>query len=206
VTVLATQCEIDILASRIEQAYHRLRPGWKGTCSTQRVWIVAAMKLHQVHQEDHSIPVDPELFVASQPRNSMFPDPWVELTRAESLKLYRKRIREIIRALRNELEGEVKLAEERIHTGEAVSKILLSRNRRLSPLGRLIVAQRAGRFSLAKRFILGALEQHKACPLYRQASLGMLAGDLYPVPEATAPAFHPSLHTGIRSRAQVHLN
>jgi hypothetical protein len=205
VIVLTSQSVIDALAGRIERAYRLRRAGWQGTCSTPRVWAVAATTLLQAHQDDPSLPLDPELFVAAQPTDSPFADPWGELTRAESVRAYRKRVRQIVRGLHDELAGEILHAERQIESGQSVGKVLLSRSRRLSPLGRYIVAHRAGRAALAKRFLHGAAEQHRACPLYRQASSGLLPAGCYPVPVSGEPVSSP-VFPPVRSRAQVHLN
>ncbi len=182
------------------------RLGWHGACSTPRVWSIAAKTLLLAHEEDKSLPIDPALFVAAQPYDTPFIDPWSELTRAESIGHYRKRVRQIVRSLRLELSGEVRHAEGRIEQGHAIRNVLLSRTQRLSALGRLIVAHRAGRFVLAKRFVQDAVEQHRACPLYRQACAGLLPDHVYPVSESeVSPSTTSSTHE-IRTLSQVHLN
>jgi hypothetical protein len=207
VTVLATQCEIDVLADRIERAYRRSRPGWRGDCSTSRVWAAAALNLLQSHETHPAVPTDPELFVAAQPTDPAYPDPWVELTQPDAVRGYRRRIREIIRGLHKELAGEIEFAEDRVVAGQAIRKVLTSHSSRLSPLGRYIVAQRAGRVVLSNRFLDDAVCQHQGCPLYRQASQGLLPMGVYPVPEeATAPAASTPTQSLGRSRAQALLN
>ena len=207
VTVLATQCVIDALAERVELAYRIRRLGWLEACSSPRVWSVAAETLFRAHNNDPTLPLDPELFVASQPSESSFPDPWGELTHEESVGRYRERVAEIVRRLHDELAGEVRKAEERIEQGEPIVKILLSRSRRLSPLGRYIAAHRAGRPALANRFRQAAWEQHRSCPLYRRASAGLLSEGVYPIATprdlATTP---PPTQLPSRPRSQVHLN
>jgi hypothetical protein len=204
VTVHVTQDLIVALAERIERAYRLRRPGWHGGCSTPRVWSVAAAVLLQVHESDPSVPPDPELFVASQPLRSPYSDPWVDLTRPESARYYRRRVRAIVRALRNELAGEVRHAEERIGAGQAIGQVLGAKNRKLSALGKFIVAHRAGRRVLAERFANEALEQHQACPLYRQACRELLPQGAYPAAEAGATIV--PLNPPRRQRPQPHLN
>jgi len=204
VTVIATQGIIDTLAERIERAYHLRRPGWHGACTTDRVWSVAARVLLEVHRSSSSVPADPELFVAAQPTVSSCPDPWSELTSAEAGLHYRRRVRAIVRALRTELAREVKLAEERIGSGQAIGRVLLAPSGRLSPLGRFIVAQRAGRSALARRFASEAADQHRACPLYREASRRLLPPGVYPV--SNLDGLTTTSATCRRSGSQVHPN
>lgn len=179
--MLAFQAVIDALAERIETAYELRRPGWHGTCSTSRVWSAASARLLEAHESDPSVPLDPELFVASQPIGPMYPDPWQELTQPVALHCYQGRVAAIVRQLHVELAGEVRRAEGLIKAGQPIVLVLNSRNRRLSPLSRFIVAQRAGRAALASRYRREAVAQHRSCPLYRQASAGLLAADSYPV-------------------------
>jgi hypothetical protein len=180
-SVLPTQELIDRLAERIEQAYALRHPGWKRECSTSRIWSVAAHNLLQAHQEDDAVPLDPELFVASQPITAEFANPWLDVAPPEAVQRYRRRIRQIIRGLRAELRREVAFAERTVKRGQALQLVLLTKNARLSPLGRYIVACRAGRNDLASRFQRQAADQHRSCPLYRPASIAFIAADEYPV-------------------------
>jgi hypothetical protein len=207
VTVLATQSVIDALADRIASAYRLRRPGWHGSCSSPRVWAAAAWTLLQAHRDNPSVPIDPELFVAAQPVDTTYPDPWQELAQAGSARCYLRRVRSIIRGLRRELASEVRLAEDRIGAGQPIARVLCAKSRRLSPLGRYIVARRAGRAALADRFRDGAVAQHHACPLYRQASIGLVPAAVYPVPDGAPalPATAPAPAKG-RPLTQVHLN
>jgi hypothetical protein len=189
VTVLATQAILDGVAERIEQAYRLRRSGWYRGCSTARVWSTAAAILVQLHQEDPTLPIDPELYVAVQPTpapGAGFDDPWMGLTQAAAARRYRSRVREMIRELRAELRAEVRFAERRISRGEAIGTLLLSTHQRLSPLGCYIVAIRAERSDLGERFRLEAVKQHRSCPLYRAASRQLLPPQFYPVRERSA--------------------
>lgn len=132
------------------------------------------------------MPLDPELYVAVQPANSLFYDPWIELTQTSSAWHYRNRVRKMIRGLRAELRSEVRSAEGRVRRGEAIVKVLLDGRKQLSPLGCFIVARRAGCDELANRFRRGAVLQHQSCPLYRPASLPLLSPEFYPVRECPA--------------------
>ena len=204
--MLATQDEIETVAARIEKAYRVHRPDWNGVCSTHRVWSVAAMNLLRTRQGAWSVPVDPELFVASQKGNKAYADPWAELTGDDAICRYQNRLRGIIRTLRRELTAEVKLAEDRVEAGQNLGKVLRSPNRQLSALGRYIVARRAGRTALSERFLTGTLEQHRSCPLYKLASAGLFPdGVAYPEPDSIE--FVPQCGTaGVWPRAQAHLN
>ncbi|MFO0910664.1 MAG: hypothetical protein U0794_20340 [Isosphaeraceae bacterium] len=203
--MLATQTTIDALATRIERAYRLRRPHWHGGCSSARVWSAAAWVLWQVHENDPVVPPDPELFVAAQPNDSPYPDPWGELTREDSARRYRQRVRSIVRALRAELAREVRHAEELIDAGQAIATVLRSSRTRLSPLGRFIVAHRAGRTTLARRYARDAAEQHRACPLYREASRRLLPPAAYPISENDGAT--TALTTTVpRARGPVHHN
>jgi hypothetical protein len=183
VTVLVTQETIESLAERIERAYRLRRSCWYRGCSSSRVWSTAASLLVQLHQDEPTIPLDPELFVAVQPDDTAFNDPWNELIQPVAVRRYRDRLRGIIRRLRAELRGEVRSAERRICRGDAIDTVFVSRGSRISPLGCYIVAVRAGCDDLAERFRVEAVKQHRSCPLYRQASLALLPVERYPVGE-----------------------
>lgn len=138
------------------------------------------MILWEVACEDPEIPMDPELFVASQPLDALFADPWNCLALEAAGQRYRRRVRGIIRQLRLELKREIRRAEELLSHGKGLAAVLRARDKRLSPLGLYITAQRAGRPDLAEQVRPGALEQHKCCPLYRVASLGLIPTEMYP--------------------------
>ena len=71
-----TQREIDGLARRIRHAYRARGMHWNDGCSTARVWTAAALVLLQIHDEHPEIPMDPELFVASQALDTGVVDAW----------------------------------------------------------------------------------------------------------------------------------
>ncbi len=174
--------ELEQLASRIERAYYRrLDRDVRGLDS--RVWTVAAVRLLRLHRADSMFPIDPELFVASQPNRSATANPWFVLARASSIRRYRRRVRRIIRQLRGELRVEVRTFQGRLILGDSPEAALVPRGRRsLSPLGCFIAACRADRPDLAERFRNLAEAQHRSCPLYRFASRGMIPADEYPLP------------------------
>lgn len=181
---LTTQREIDGLARRIRQSYHARGMAWNDGCSTMRVWTAAAQLLAHVHGEDPAIPMDPELFVASQSLRPGVGDAWGDLTSAAAGEAYRKTVRGIVRQLERELNREITHAERLITRGRPVHEVLGEQDARLSSLGRYIVAVRAGRPDLAVEFQDGVLLQHRSCPLYRPASLAFLAAEHYPAAES----------------------
>ena len=184
--VFPSQVIVDHLSSRIQQAYALRRPDWRGGCSTSRVWSAAAGRLWGAHRADPArVPLDPELFVASQPIAVSFADPWSELAQPESARRYRSSLRRIIRRLRDELKREVVRAERMIRRGRDISEVLET-GKRISPLGCFIVAVRAGRHELANCFAQAAAAQNRACPLCRIASLALLPTELYPVEKPSA--------------------
>src|SRR6516162_3223707 len=65
------------LARRIEISYRLRCSLWCEGCSTARVWDRAAHYLWQAHEESQErVPLDPELYVASQDVTSRFANPW----------------------------------------------------------------------------------------------------------------------------------
>jgi hypothetical protein len=202
--MMVTQAAIESLAERIERAYRLRRPHWYRSVSTPGVWTTAAGLLYRIHQEDPEIPLDPELFVAVQPGHPSLCDPWGELTQPASARRYGSRIRQIVRRLMGELRSEVLRAEGRIRRGETLDQVLRTRNKNLSPLGCFILALRSNRPDLAARIRAEAVEQHRSCPLYRQAIIRLLAPKDIPVvaalmTESGAPKERPR-------RSQVPLN
>jgi len=180
--VIPTQEVLDHLAGRVEHAYGLRRPRWWGGCSTQRVWFAAALRLWEVHAQDPlRVPLDAELFVASQPISVAFADPWTELAQPEAARRYRSQVRRIVRQLGSELGREVRRAERLIRRGGEMCAVLSLQDARLSPLSCFIVAQRAGQVELADRFAAAAAAQHRSCPLYRLAILALIPADCYPV-------------------------
>jgi hypothetical protein len=167
------------IASRIERAYLRRRPEWRGVGVPAQVWTIAATTLSELNRVDPTLPVDPELYVASQPAIEPGSGPWEELIGEAAERRYRRQIRRIVRNLRRELGAEVRRAEGRIDRGEPIEDVLARPS--LSDLGRYIVARRAGRPNLAETFLAAAQEQHRSCPLYRVAARPFLSRATYPV-------------------------
>jgi hypothetical protein len=179
--VLPTQEVLDQLAARVERAYGLRRPRWWRGCSTSRVWYAAALRLWEAHAADpQHVPLDAELYVASQPIAVPLSDPWTELAQPEAARRYRSAVRRIVRQLRAELRREINLAERLIRRGAGISALFRRKSNRLSPLGCFMVALRAGRPDVAQRFAAAAAAQHRSCPLYRTASLSLIPADFYP--------------------------
>ncbi len=183
--MLPTQETLDRLADRIERAFLLRRSNWYRGCSTPRVWSVAATILWETHCEDPTIPLDPELFVASQPLSATFADPWSSLALPEAGQRYRQNVLKIIRRLRNELKRELRLVENLVLQGRALRMLISSQNARLSPLGLYLAAHRASRPDLASKLRQRAMEQHDCCPLYRSACLALIPAELYPMEVAS---------------------
>jgi hypothetical protein len=198
--VLPTQELIDQLAERIERAYTLRRQPWSRSCSTRRVWSAAALCLWQAHVDDPQLPLDCELFVASQMINESLSDPWSELAQPAAARRYRTQVLRIVRRLRSELSKEVRLAERAIGETGKNGDMALPANNRISPLGYYIAAQRSGMPELADRFVAAAANQHRSCPLYQFASITLLAADLYPAEESAKEAIPPS---GIRAARKL---
>jgi hypothetical protein len=183
--VLPTQEMIDRLAERIERAYTLRRQRWCRGCSTRRVWSAAALRLWQAHVDDPMLPLDCELYVASQVIDESLSDPWSELAQPAAARRFRAQVFKIVRRLRSELSRELQLAERVIAENREVGFMALPATNRISPLGYYIAAQRAGIPELAERFAAAAAAQHRSCPLYQVACLRLLSADLYPAEEAT---------------------
>jgi hypothetical protein len=195
---LTTQREIDGLAKRIRHAYCARGMYWNDGCSTTRVWTAAALVLSQIHGDHPEIPMDPELFVASQSFDSGVVDAWSDLASPAAGEAYRKRVRGIVRQLERELRREIDHAERLIRNGRPVRGVLCVRDARLSPLGRYIVARRAVRLDLAAQFEADVVAQHRSCPLYRSACLAFLPAEQYPVDESRLDS-ESKANAGVRS-------
>ena len=178
--MICSQDAIDLVATRIESAYRRRYPRWLAIGLTPGVWESAASRLLEASAERPKVPIDPELYVAVQPRAGHTPDPWAELTQRRSLQRYRKSLRLIIGQLRKELKSEVQRAESRFLRGMSLEEVLAEEESRISPLTRYILAYRAGRHDLSKKHRVAAENQHRSCPLYRLAARSLLPGHAYP--------------------------
>ena len=204
VNVVANQDVIAELARRIEKAYRLRRPQWPDACSSPRVWSVAAQTLMNAHERNETVPADPELYVAVQSGRTTLADPWVDLTSPAAVDHYRAKVRSIVHALRDELAAEVRYALKRVAAGATVRDVLLTENRKLSPLGKFIAAHATGRAAFASRFEAAAGRQHRSCPLYRYACEGLLPQGVYPSVNAVEnPAYHETAETRV---ARVGLN
>jgi len=184
--VFATMIITRSLALRIREAYVRRRPWWPATDPFTPVWAIAATSLIEAHQADPRLPLDPELFVASQPGDDGLADPWGDLVGTVAVRRYRGRIIRIVRRLRRELLAELRTIRVRVRHGQPLGRLLLRGGHGLSPLGRYVFAVRAGRDDLAASLRQEALRQHRSCPLYRLACRRLLAGADYPASSEVA--------------------
>lgn len=144
-------------------------------------WLAAAEALVELHRKEPAIPVDPELFVACQATPGRGRAPWPVPPPRVAVLRYRRRVRRIVADLRRELRQELRRAGVRLAAGEPLGVVLRSGRQQLSPLGRYILAHRANRADLLERLRRPAEDQHRACPLYRQACRGLLSEQVYPV-------------------------
>ena len=172
------------LADRIQIAYMRRNPDSRAIRASGGLWEAAATGLLVLQQNDPTMPVDPELFVAVQPTRP-WSDPWAELTQRPALVRYRREVRRIIAQLRAEIKLEVRTVERKVRDGSRLRDVLDASGGQVSSLGRYIIARRAGLDDLAERLRPSAERQHRSCPLYRQACQTLLPRDLYPLPRTT---------------------
>ena len=175
-----SQTLISILSSRIISAYLRSRREGDGELSTKKAAMAAAALLLQTHLDDEAVPLDPELYVASQSKRSRELSPWFDLATPAAAKCYVRCVRKIVRSLRKEIQSEIDRAEEKIGEGESVYHVLMKPDPKLSGMTRYLLAHRFRRPALANRFLHEAVAQHRSCPLYKQATCEMLSRDLYP--------------------------
>jgi hypothetical protein len=174
---------IDLVADRIERAYTRRH--FDAPCYTwdARIWSLAAMALLEENRRTRWLPIDPELFVASLCESERPADPWADLAPRVAIRRYRRRIVHIVKKLRAELRREVARVESEISSGKPLERLLSRRRRWLSPMGRYVVAYRAGREDLLDDLRSAARDQHDACPLYRRACAGLVPESAYPAVE-----------------------
>lgn len=190
--MLATKFSTQCLAGRIRRAYVCRRPWWPTRDAFGAAWSAASQTLIELHLADPWLPLDPEFFVASQPRSEAVADPWGELVGPAAARRYRRRVLGIVRSLRRELRAELRRLE---RSGPRLDRLVLERTRRVSALGRYVAAVRAGRSDLAAAIRDEAQQQHRSCPLYRLACVGLIPETAYPAPDrrpaATVPLFLP---------------
>jgi hypothetical protein len=155
------------------------------------VWSASASALIEAHWANPHLPLDPELFVISQPQCPAIADPWGDLVGPSAVKRYRRRVARIVRRLRSELRAELRLVRLRSARGVELESQVVQGGRGLSPLGRYVAAIRLGRPDLAPLLRDDALRQHDGCPLYQLACRGLLPDDLYPAIVGTPTPLAP---------------
>lgn len=190
-----TPRNIGAVAQRIEQAYARRHRLCTWRMPDGRLWEALAVALIAAHRRSSWLPIDPELFVAAQPRPQVLASPWEQLQPDRAVRRYRRRVRGIIAGLRQEVVDELRRVRVQRQVGQSVDEILTRRSRTLSPLGRYVAAVRLGRLDLAERLRPAAQLQHAACPLYRPALRRLLSPEAYPVLELL-PGLVPSRRVG----------
>lgn len=193
---------IELVADRIERAYVRRYPDCQGWGLDGRIWSVAASALVVEHRRHRWLPIDPELFVASQSPKAGSADPWTDLAPTGAMWRYRRRVKQIVRGLRHELRLELRRVGRSVREGESLEVLLRRRHRWLSPLGRYIAAYQAGRMDLVDRFRCRARHQHQSCPLYRLACQTLLPESAYPVLEVV-PGFAATPRRGPLTHAVI---
>ncbi len=184
--MIYAQESIQEIALRIERAYCRRYPQWKSAGMTPGVWESAASRLLEASADKVNLPVDPEFFVAVQPKSSVRPDPWSELTQFRSVVSYRKSVKRIVAQLRKELKAEVTRGECRLLRGLDLDHVLETEGARISPLSRYILSRRAGRLDLSIKHHAAALNQHRSCPLFQLAARTLIPSHAYPSIERIA--------------------
>jgi hypothetical protein len=178
--VRQTPCVDEQIARRIERAYLRRRPEWRLASLDRNLWSSAAKVLLKVSANESDIPIDPELFVAAQIRAGLTSDPWMDLTRPRAGRRYVAQVRRMIENLEGELQTEIAQAEDAVLSGRSLEMVLLSTSRRMTALGRYLVAVREDRRDLALQFRDAAHEQMRICPLYNAAIADLIELEDYP--------------------------
>ena len=179
--MIHTSLEVGRLADRIEYAYLRRYPHLPRMGSDERLWESLASMLIRAHERSPWLPVDPELFIASQLKVGPLTDPWAHLESSKALRRYRRKVRRIILALRVELRQEIRLLQRtKVRVGSILGA-LEDRPSSVSALACYIFAIRARRAELAEVYRRGAQEQHSGCPLYQRASQTLIRAEDYPV-------------------------
>lgn len=180
--MIPNQNSLDRVAERIERAYRRRHPNWLATGLTPGVWIAAAVRLTDHSRYGHSLPGDPELFVAVQNYKSFRRDPWRELTQEGALKTYRSAIRKIVQQLKAELARELRWSKRFLAAGGSLEEILAISKSRVSPITKLVLCHHQQRQDLADEIRSAVDAQHHACPLYRFACRDLMPSGCYPDP------------------------
>lgn len=166
------------IAIRLESAFTKFLPvsGARSELGPDH-WIRSAVALVGANMSDPQIPVDPELYIASQFGIGEFSMP---LDVDEAVERYKSSVLRTICKLREELTEELKWLTSASRRGLSVERLIRTHSRRITPLSLYIHAQRMNREDLADGLISQVLEQHEHCPLYRAASTQWLEEGRYP--------------------------
>jgi hypothetical protein len=181
-------CTLAELSHRIERAARRRGLAFSPIDHAGQIWAAAAARLLDTQRTHRTVPLDPELFVAAQTLEACGygGDAWDLLASADAAARYVRLVRQIVSRLKKELRLELYWSNKRIRGGASIKAVLSAHPATLSPLGRYIIAVRAGEPALAELFRPEAREQHRVCPLYRHACHGLLPCEHYPVIEPIA--------------------
>lgn len=166
------------IAIRLESAFSKFHPVSRVRSEiSPDYWIRSAVALLAANRSEPMIPIDPELYVASQFENGERAIPEeVE----DAVSRYKSSVLRTICKLRQELSEELKWLTSASRRGHSVERLIRTHSRRITPLSLYIHAQRMNREDLADRLIGQVLEQHEHCPLYRAASSQWLEDNRYP--------------------------
>lgn len=168
------------IAIRLELAYDRKFVGsTRAALLDSELWVQAAVRLIALHEADNCYPKDPELFIAVQKQASFLGENR-EVVLEKLVSRYTRHVRRLIRTLRDEIDVELKYLSRNLRRGLTLECLVRSHSRTVTPLSRFIFAHMHGRRDLSDSLIAPVLEQHKACPLYRQASVRWLKVENYP--------------------------
>ncbi len=166
------------IAIRLESACTKFHPASRVKSEiSPDYWIRSAVALVAANKLEPLIPIDPELFIASQFDNgeSSVPED-VE----GAVARYKSSVMRTICKLRQELSEELKWLTSASRRGMSVERLIRTHSRKITPLSLYIHAQRMNRDDLADGLISQVLEQHEHCPLYRAASIQWLEDGRYP--------------------------
>jgi hypothetical protein len=166
------------IAIRLESACTKFLPASRTKAEIcPDYWIRSAVALLALNRHETHIPIDPELFVASQyERGALTIPDDVE----DAVARYKTSVMRTICKLKQELSEELKWLTSASRRGLSVERLIRTHSRKITPLSLYIHAQRMNRDDLADGLISQVLEQHEHCPLYRAASAQWLEEGRYP--------------------------
>ncbi len=181
------------IAVRMEAAYRRKFSGRaRFMMPDSEAFLKCSVGLISLHDRDDSCPVDPELFVALQRKAEHIATAHHNGKLERMLDYYAGRIHQMIQRLRIELVRELEHIEGLYQRGFAIKELVCVESEIVSPVGRFIFATRHHRHDLSQLILTDVLRQHEACPLYRFASVNLIAPALYPSIASLEQWLHPN--------------